>query len=149
MAIAGEDLGLTSFEIDKHQYIAGPFATLTPICGISFRKVGAEYRIDYDQFLTVWRDEEVTLEALQRRIIDGSLLWKHNIYPEGFALASITEDKKPSPALTARIRTFLFDHAKDEHKAVAFAQAGETEFLEDCRRFNPSEYEMRLLANLA
>lgn len=148
VAIAGVDLGLTSFEIDNRHYIAGPFGTLTPVCGVYFRKVGAEYQIDYDQFLTVWRDEEVALEALRHQMINGSPLWKHNVYPEGFALASITQEKQPTLALKARIRTFLFDHAKDGDDAAAFAQSGETVFLKDCRRFKQSEYESGLLAKL-
>jgi hypothetical protein len=148
-AIAGPDLCLTPFEFQKCQYLAGPFGTLTPVCAIYFRKTGEEYRIDYDQFLTVWRDEEVTINGLKRSIKSGDHLWLHNVYPLGFTLATITENKQPLTALVERIRTFLLEHAKDERGAFAFAQAGETEFLRKCRLFKSSEYEERLLARLA
>lgn len=148
-AIAGRDLCLTPFEFQKCQYLAGPFGTLTPFCAIYFRKTGDEYRIDYDQFLTVWRDEEVTISGLKGRIESGNHLWLHSAYPVGFTLATITDDKQPVTALTERILTFLLEHAKDEEGAFAFAQAGETEFLRKCRGFKPSEYEERLLAKLA
>jgi len=108
-----------------------------------------EYRIDYNQYLTIWRAEEVTLEALAVRIRNGDFLWKHNVYPSGFTLSTITKEKRPQTALVERIRAFLLDHAKPEGEAFAFAQAGDTKFLKDCRRFKPAEYEERLLARLA
>lgn len=137
---------LTSFELEGIQYVAGPFGTLTPACAIYFRRVGQEYRIDYDQLITVWRSDAITLEALEGRIKSGDFLCKHNVYTASFSLATITVNKRPLPALIERIRSFLLDHAKSSIDAIAFAQAGETEFLKDCRRFKPSEYEERLLA---
>lgn len=145
---AGSDERFTFFEDEQTQYIAGSFGTLTPVCAIYFRKAGEEYRIDYDQFLTVWRDEEVSLETLKARLRSGDYLWKHNVYPGSFTLNTLTVEKRPSRALVDRIQAFLLDHAKARKDALPFAQSGDSKFLNDCRRFRPDEYEERLLAKL-
>jgi hypothetical protein len=148
-AIAGVDHDLTFFEHRRCQIVAGPLGALTPFCFIYFRKADGEYRIDYDEALTVCRDEKVNLQALEDHIQNCDFIWTSNTYPEGFTLSTITENKRPLPILVQRIRTFLLDHAKDESEALSFVQAGETEFLQRCRRFRPSDYDERLLAKLA
>lgn len=148
-AIAGIDLGLTHFELDGVQIIAGPFATMTPFCRVSIRKMREEYRIDYDAGLIVARDKEMNLEALQHEIEAGDFLWKHNVYPKDFSSFSITDKKRPSASLISRIRSFLLEHSKSDHEAEAFARAGNTEFLKDCRRLKPTAYEQKLLARFA
>lgn len=147
--IAGSDQCLTPFEFEKDHYIAGPFGTLTPLCQIQFRKTDQEYRIDYDQLLTVWPDEDASIEALKLRIESMDFLVKHNVYPASFTLATITNDKCPSQALIERIRSFLLEHSKSRGDAYEFAQNGTTKFLKDCRRLMPSDYQEELLAKLA
>ena len=107
-----------------------------------------EYRIDYDTGLIVARDA-MNLEILQHDIGLGDFLWKHNVYPKEFAPFSITDKRLPSDSLISRIRGFLLDHSKSDKEAEAFARAGNTEFLKDCRRMKTAAYNQKLLAKLA
>ena len=122
---------------------------MTPFCWVFIRKMRNEYRIDYDTGVIVARDERMNLEILQKDIGVGDFLWKHNVYPKEIASCSITVERLPSDSLISRIRGFLLEHSKSEEEAQAFAQAGNTEFLKDCRRLKPTAYKQKLLAKLA
>jgi len=122
---------------------------MTPFCWVFIRKMRDEYRIDYDTGVIVAPDKKMNLESLQHEIGVGDFLWKHNVYPKEFSPFSITDKRLPSDSLISRIRSFLLDHSKSEDEAEAFAQAGNTEFLKDCRRLKPKAYNQKLLARLA
>ncbi|GGB72565.1 hypothetical protein [Blastomonas aquatica] len=107
-----------------------------------------EYRIDYDTGVIVAGDKPMTLESLQNAIGAEDFLWKHNVYPKEFSPFSITDKRLPSDSLISRIRSFLLEHSKPEAEAEAFARAGNTEFLKDCRRLKPKAYNQKLLAKL-
>jgi hypothetical protein len=135
--------------LDAEHIIAGPFATMTPFCWVFIRKMRDEYRIDYDTGVIVARGKHMNLEILQHDIAEGDFLWKHNVYPKEFSPLSITDKRLPSDSLVSRIRSFLLDHSKSEKEAEAFARAGNTEFLKDCRRLKSTAYNTKLLARLA
>ncbi|MFN3475342.1 MAG: hypothetical protein ACK4ZW_14975 [Blastomonas sp.] len=135
--------------MDAEHIIAGPFATMTPFCWVFIRKMRNEYRIDYDTGVIVARDKRMNLEILQKDIGAGDFLWKHNVYPKEISSCSITVERLPSDSLISRIRGSLLDHSKSEKEAEAFARAGNTEFLKDCRRLKPKAYNQKLLAKLA
>lgn len=122
---------------------------MTPFCWVFIRKMRNEYRIDYDTGVIVARDKRMNLEILQEDIGAGDFLWKHNVYPKEISSWSITVERLPSDSLISRIRGFLLEHSKSEEEAQAFAQAGNTEFLKDCRRLKPTAYNQKLLAKLA
>ncbi|MFN3817412.1 MAG: hypothetical protein ACK4R0_00305 [Blastomonas sp.] len=111
------------------------------------RKMRDEYRIDYDTGLIVAGDA-MNLDILQHDIGVGDFLWKHNVYPKEFTPFAITEKRLPSDSLISRIRGFLLEHSKSGEEAEAFARAGHTEFLKDCRRLKPAAYNQKLLAKL-
>lgn len=134
--------------MDGEHVIAGPFATLTPFCWVFIRKLRDEYKIDYDTGLIVARDA-MNLDILQHDIGEGDFLWKHNTYSKEFAPFAITDGRLPSDSLISRIRDFLLEHSKSEKQAEAFVQAGNTDFLKDCRRLKPAAYKQKLLAKLA
>ncbi|MCG6120116.1 MAG: hypothetical protein MEP44_05675 [Blastomonas sp.] len=122
---------------------------MTPFCWVFIRKLRDEYRIDYDTGVIVAREKKMNLEILQKDIGAGDFLWKHNLYPKDIASCSITVEKLPSDSLISRIRGFLLEHSKSEEEAQAFARAGNTEFLKDCRRLKAKAYNEKLLAKLA
>lgn len=147
-AIVGDGLGFDYIDVGRDTCVLPPLVTLTAFCILYLRKVGQEYRIDYDSCLTYLENNQRGKEALSSKIKDGDFIWKHNIYPEGFTPFTITENKLPKKELVGRIRNFCIENSADEKEVVPFLRRGGTDFLNDVTRFRSEDFRRKILGKV-
>ena len=140
-AFTAYDARLAVAKLGSYECVLGELNDLTPICFLSTRKSGQEYRIDYDIALVSLGDAEKTHSRLAEQIDNGSCLFKHNVYPTAFFRHTFTENGLPQRELVDRLGEFLLAHSKSKPDAMDFLESGDTEFLNNCRRLKPKDFK--------
>jgi len=137
--ISDKNADISYFRLGEMHFLCGPLLKLTAFCQIRFRKLGPEYRVDYESCCAILETERGRVEDLKVKISDKDYIWKHNIYPPELWQFSHTIDRLPQDELVSRINFFLITHSKGVDEAANFLAEESTEFLDDLRRFRFGE----------